>query len=176
MNENLEKEKIHIIEEVFEEKRKITGLAPKEMIEITNETENFRDVFITESGELIDLEYQIVDFDEVELARYVELAEKLFEKNNVHISIYVLCPKTINVTAPECIIKSDADFTIKLACYEGNPAYDFFHHLKEKVDRNMKLDEDDLDVLDMIPMMGPKEDRTRLRIECFRLLMKSKGN
>lgn len=172
MDENLETEKIEIIKEAFEEKREIIGFAPKEMVCIDNQ--NFlEDVFITDSGELIYLEYQIVDFDEIELAKYVEIAEKLYEKNNVCISIYVLCPKTINVTAPECTIKSDAEFTIKLACYQGNPAYDVFYKIKEKVDRNMKLNENDIDALERIPMMGPKEERTRLRIECFRLIKKS---
>lgn len=172
MDENLETEKIEIIKEAFEEKREIIGFAPKEMACIANQ--NFlEDVFITDSGELIYLEYQIVDFDEIELAKYVEIAEKLYEKNNVCISIYVLCPKTINVTAPECTIKSDAEFTIKLACYQGNPAYDVFNKIKEKVDRNMELNENDIDALERIPMMGPKEERTRLRIECFRLIKKS---
>ena len=172
MIENLETEKIEIIKEAFEEKREIIGFAPQEMTCIDNQ-DPIEDVFITRSGELIDLELQMVDFDEVELAKYVELAEKLYEKNNVCISIYVLCPKTINVTAPECIIKSDAEFTIKLACYQGNPVYDIFYKIKEKVDKNMELNENDLDVLETIPMMGPKEERTKLRIECFRLYMKS---
>ena len=172
MNENLESEKIQIIKEAFEEKREIIGFAPPEMTSIDNQN-SIEDVFITDSGELIVLEFQMKDFDEVELAKYVELAEKLYEKNNVGISIYVLCPKTIDVTAPECTIKSDAEFTIKLACYQGNPVYDIFYKIKEKVDKNMELNENDLDVLETIPMMGPKEERTKLRIECFRLYMKS---
>ena len=172
MNENLETEKIEIIKEAFEEKREIIGFAPQEMTCIDNQ-DPIGDVFITRSGELIDLELQTVDFDEVELAKYVELAEKLYEKNNVCISIYVLCLKTVNVTAPECIIKSDAKFTIKLACCQESPVYEIFNKIEEKFDENMELSEKDIDVLQDIPMMGPKEDRTRLRIKCFRLIKKS---
>lgn len=172
MSENLETEKIEIIKEAFEEKREIIGFAPQEMTCIDNHGP-IEDVFITRSGELIDLELQMVDFDEVELAKYVELAEKLYEKNNVCISIYVLCPRTINVTAPECIIKSDAEFTIKLACCQENPVYEIFNKIKEKFDEDMELNENDINVLETIPMMGPKEERTRLRIKCFRLINKS---
>lgn len=171
MNENLETEKIEIIKEAFEEKREIIGLAPQEMTLIDDQN-SIGDVFITDSGELIDLELQMVDFDEVELAKYVEIAEKLYEKNNVGISIYVLCPKTVNVTAPECTIKSDAEFTIKLSCYEGSPVYEIFLKIKENVNKKMELNKDDINALEMIPMMGPKEERTRLRIECFRLIKK----
>ena len=171
MNENLEREKIEIIKEAFEEKREIIGFAPQEMTCIDNQ-DSLEDVFITDSGELIDLEFQMVDFDEVELAKYVELAEKLYEKNNVSISIYVLCPAIINVTAPECTIKSDAEFTIKLSCFDESPAFDILSEIKEKFDNNMELNENDIDALETIPMMGPKEERTRLRIECFRLIKK----
>lgn len=171
MNENLETGKIELIKEAFEEKRKIIGFAPQEMTLIDDQN-SIGDVFITDSGELIDLELQMVDFDEVELAKYVEIAEKLYEKNNVEISIYVLCPTTVNVTAPECIIKSDAEFTIKLSCYEGNPAYEIFLKIKESVNKKMELNEDDINALETIPMMVPKEERTSLRIECFRLIKK----
>ena len=37
----------------------------------------------------------------------------------------------------------------------------------------MELTENDINVLETIPMMGPKEERTRLRIKCFRLINKS---
>ena len=58
MSENLETEKIEIIKEAFEEKREIIGFAPQEMTCIDNQ-DPIEDVFITRSGELIDLELQI---------------------------------------------------------------------------------------------------------------------
>lgn len=170
MNKNFEKEGMKIINEVFEEEREIMGFAPDEMTDI--EDEDFQNplIFITSEGELIILEVQITNFNEEELARHIELAEKLYYKNKVHISLYILCPKHIEVSAPICRIKSDADFTIKLACIEQNPTYEILSYLKKKVDMNMKLDDDDLKALSMIPMAGPREDRTYLRIECFKIL------
>ncbi|WP_407380580.1 hypothetical protein [Methanobrevibacter sp.] len=173
MNENLDCEEIRIIKEVFDETREITGYASPEMTEVNEDCYKGGDIFITEGGELIDLECQMKDFDEVELANYVELAENLYEKNKVPISIYILCPNTIQVTAPECTIKSEAIFNIKLACYNSNPVYDALYHIKDKVNRNMKLNDEDMEVLIRIPVMGPKKDRKNLRIECFRILKKS---
>lgn len=170
MNNKKITQEIQIIKEAFNEKRKIIDYAPQEMIKVSEDCYDGGDIFITEDGELIDLEYQINDFDEAELVKYIELAEELYEKNNVKISIYVLCPNMINITAPEVPIKSDATFNIKLARFEGNPVYDMLYHIKEKVDKHILLDEEDFNTLLMIPMIGPKKDRKNLRIECFRLI------
>lgn len=170
--ENIEY-KIQIIKDAFDEKRNIIGYAPNEMINVNEDCHQGGDIFITDKNELIDLEYQINDFDEAELAKYVELAEELYEKNNVDISIYILCPKTIKVTAPEIPIKSTAIFNIKLACFEGNPVYNMLYHIKEKIDKNIPIDEEDYENLLMIPMMGPKKEKNNLRIECYKLLKKA---
>ena len=110
MNNEKIRPEIQIIKEAFQEKRNIIDYAPEEMIQVSEYCHNGGDIFITEEGELIDLEYQMKDFDEEELVKYIELAEELYEKNNVVISIYILCPKTIKVTAPEIPIKSTAIF------------------------------------------------------------------
>lgn len=172
MNKENMNQQMRIIKEVFDEKRNIIDFAPPEMTDIENRSYDKKDIFITDTGELIDLEYQNKDFDEIELAKYVEIAEELFSKNKVPISIYVLCPKNIRITAPECTIKSDAVFNIKLASYGENPVYDILHHIKEKVDKKIRLNDEDIETLNMIPMIGPKEERTNLRIECFKLLNK----
>lgn len=173
MNENMELKEIKIIKEVFDEKRKIIGYAPEEMIEVSDECHPGGDIFITSEGELIDLEYQMKDFDESELMKYVELAEELYEKNNVSVSIYVLCRDTIQVTAPECIINSKATFNIKLACYNINPAYDALYEIKEKAAKKIELNDEDLYALLMIAVMGPKKDRRNLIIECFKIINQS---
>lgn len=170
MNNEKITQEIQIIKEVFDEKRNIIDYAPKEMIQVSEYCHNGGDIFITEEGELIDLEYQMKDFDEEELVKYIELAEELYEKNNVDISIYILCPKTIKVTAPEIPIKTNATFNIKLACFEGNPVYSMLYHIKEKIDKNIPINEEDFDNLLIIPMMGPPEYKRQLRIECFKLL------
>ena len=167
--ENMEY-KIQIIKDAFDEKRNITGYAPPEMINVNEDCHPGGEIFITDSGELIDLEYQMKDFDEEELAKYIELAEELYEKNKVPISIYVLCPRTLRILAPECTIKSEAIFTIKLACWGGNPIYDSLFHIKEKIKKGIRLDDEDILNLQMIPLNCPKKERKKLRVECLKLL------
>ena len=170
MSENMDCKEIQIIKEVFDETREIMGYAPREMIELSDKCHPRGDIFITREGELIDLEYQMKDFDESELEKYVELAEELYEKNNVPISIYVLCPNTVQVTAQECIISSEATFNIKLAYYNMNPAYDTLYEIKEKVNKNIKLNDEDLYALLMIAVMGPKKDRRNIILECIKII------
>lgn len=173
MKENIQNNEIEIIKETFDEKRTIIGRAPEEMIDIDEDIHEGGDFFLTDTGEIIDLEYQMKKFDEEELAKYVELAEELYYKNKVHISIYILCPKNIEITAPECIIRSDASFNIKLACYEGNPSYDVFYHLKAKVNKKIPLSDDDLEAISMIPMLFKRKERRIWRVKCFRLVSES---
>ena len=170
--ENIDYE-IRIIKDAFDEKRNIIGYAPEEKIKVNKDCHQGGDIFITDKGELIDLEYQMQDFDEEELAKYVELAEELYEINKVSITIYVLCPRTLKVIAPECTIKSEAEFTIKLACWGENPAYERFFQIKEKIEKNIKLNDDDILALEMIPLRVPKEERKNFRAECFRLMNKA---
>lgn len=173
MNEENMEYEIQIIKEAFDEKRNIIGYAPKEMIKVNNNCHQGGDIFITDNKELIDLEYQMKDFDEEELVKYVELAEELYEKNKVPITIYVLCPRNLKIIAPECTIKSEAIFTIKLACWGENPVYDILFQIKEKIDKKIRLNDEDIYNLEMIPMRGPKEERNKLRVECLKLLNKS---
>ena len=81
MNNEKIRPEIQIIKEAFQEKRNIIDYAPEEMIQVSEYCHNGGDIFITEEGELIDLEYQMKDFDEEELVKYIELAEELYEKN-----------------------------------------------------------------------------------------------
>ncbi|WP_407413217.1 hypothetical protein [Methanobrevibacter sp.] len=171
MNEENITEKIRIIQEVFDEKRNIIDYAPPEMVEVCNECYPGGDIFITKEGELIDLECQFKDFDEEDLAKYAELAEELYEKNKVPISIYVLCSERVLV--PEIPIKSEAIFNIKLARIEHNPIYDTLFQIKEKVENGMPLDDEDFFGLLTLPIMGSKKDRKKLRVECYRLLRKA---
>lgn len=173
MKENLNIKEIELIYDAFDEKRRIIGHAPHEMTDLSDDCYQGGEFFITEEGELIDLEYQYEDFDEVELVKYIELAENLYEINGKLISIYILCPKDIRITAPECTIKSDAEFNIRLACYNQDPANDMLNYIQEKVNKNIKLNNKDIEALSMIPMMAPKEERSKLRIECLRILNKS---
>lgn len=133
MNEKIKSEEIKIIKEIFDEKREIIDYAPKEMISISDNYHQGGLIFITDTGELIDLEIQFKDFNEDELYKYVKLAEELYKLNNVEISIYILCSEQIKVMAPERIINSKAEFTIKLACFCENPLNESFIQIEDKI-------------------------------------------
>lgn len=150
-----------IIENTFQEKRKI------EFVENEKYTEG---LFITQTGEIIYLDFQLEDFTEKELARYSEIAEELYEQYQKEVFIYIICPSNIEVCVRECEIKSEADFTIKLACITENPTHILLDILKEKQKNNEKFTEEDLHILSMLPVMCEKEDRTYFREECFKIM------
>lgn len=157
-----------IIKELFNDNRKVRYIPP----EMFEDIDLSGDVFITENMELIDLEVQLKDFDSEELTNYVELAEELYELLETHISIYVICSKSTKVLVKECEIKSEADFSIKLGCYNEDPAYVILDSIKEKMENGILLSDEDIEALSMVPVMGPKEDRHRLRRECFEIMSK----
>ena len=152
--------------QVFNDKRKL------EYVESADYGDMFEsgDLFISENNEPVFIELQMVDFDEKELADKVEIAEKLYEIHKTHSSVYIICPTSIDVTVKECEIKSEADFTIRLAAIDENPAEIVLDIIKDKLKNGKALTEEDLDILAIIPIMGLKKDRKRLREECFRIM------
>lgn len=162
MKEEDIKIRIKTIKKVFKDTR--------ELEYIPHELEMDGDLFTTSDGEIVYLDIQTVDFDAEELANYAEIAEELYEKYQKLVSIYLICPTDINVSVKECQIKSDADFSIKLARIGGNPIEDFLMIIKMKIMAGESLTKEDLELLDNIPMMSPKEERKKMRIRCFRLM------
>ena len=128
------------------------------------------DLFVDPDGEIVYIDLQQEDFGAEELAEYSEIAENLYEKHQKKISIYVVCPGNINVLVKECQIKSDANFTIKLACIGEDPIDAFLNIIRNKNINGETLTQKDNNLLEEIPMMGPKEKRKKLRTECFRLM------
>jgi hypothetical protein len=112
------------------------------------------------------------DFNESELVKYVEFAEALYKKHQKQVSIYLLCPDTVNVLVRECEIKSEAEFTIKLACIQENPAHIILDIIKNKINSGELLDGDDLHALSMLPIMCKEEDRNYFRKEYFKIINK----
>ena len=92
------------------------------------------------------------NYDEIEKTLYVELAEALYEKNNKKISIYVICPNSINIYVREFEIKSEADFTIKLAAIEENLSQIALDIIKSKLANGGILDLEDIEMLKIIPL------------------------
>ena len=113
---------------------------------------------------------QLKDFDEIELTKYIEFAENLYEKHKKPVSVYLLCPKNINVTVKECSIKSESEFTIKLACSQEDPCHLILNTIKHKIKENKILTGDDIHALALLPVMCEKKDRNYFRLEYFKII------
>ena len=159
-----------MIKETFDDERPIKCITPPGTLEVDDEIHQGGDIFITEDGDYIDLEYQLNDFDEEELVKYVEFAEELYEKTKRHISIYLMCPKNVNVCVREFEIKSQADFTIRLACIGYDPCQMILNEIKQKMKRGEYLDCKDIEILENLPVRCAKKDRNYFRLECFKII------
>lgn len=172
MNSKNNKIRAKIIRERFNDKRRIEGPVSAEELQIDDDVHQGGDIYRTKDGDFIDLEFQEKDFDVEELVKYVELAEDIYEKHHRKVSIYIICPDNINVCVREFPIKSEADFTIKLAKIEEHPAEYILKDVKRKI-RNMEmLDENDIDELENSPMMYGRKERHDHRIEVFKIMNK----
>ncbi len=161
-----------IIRETFNDFRKIKYSPSEEDNKLLYENYTGGDIFITENDEIIDLEFQIDDFTADELVKFVEFAEELYDKHGKHISIYIICPNTVNVCVKECEIMSEADFTIKLTCIQGDPAHIILDMIKDKLKNGESLDEDDIVALKMLPVKCNRKDRNYFRKEYFKIMNK----
>lgn len=164
--------RVNVIQKTFNDMRKIKCSTPKHEREIGEDIYPGGDIFTTEDGEFIDLEFQIDDFDEDELVKYIELAEALYEKHHKHVSIYIICPSTINVCMKECQIFSHADFTIKLACINEDPCDIILNIIKDKIKNSENLDSDDINALAMLPVKCKPEKRNYFLREYFKIINK----
>lgn len=162
----------NVIKETFSDNRKIVSSVNVEELDIDKDIHQGGDIFITSKGDFIDLELQLQDFTEDELIKYVELAEDLSEKYDSEVSIYILCPKDVNVCVRECEIKSNATFTIKLACIQETPCEIMLNSIKAKIKANEILDSEDLEILSSLPAICEKEKRNYYRKEYLRIMNK----
>lgn len=161
-----------IIRETFNDLRKIKYSPTQENNQSTYENYTGGDIFITENGEIIDLEFQIDDFTSDELVKFVEFAEELYDKHGKHVSIYIICPSSVNVCVKECEIMSEADFTIKLSCIQEDPAHIILNMIKDKLNNGESLNDDDIEALKILPMKCNKKDRNFFRKEQFEIMTK----
>lgn len=170
MNDKEFESKTRIIRENFKDERTIKCPTPTELTELDENVHPGGDIFTTEDGEFIDLEVQIDDFDEIELAKYIEFAENIYEKHKKHVSVYILCPKNINVCVREHKIISEADFTIKLACCKEDYPKMILDMIKSKIRRKEDLDKYDRKMVESLPIMCAKKDRTYYRVESLKII------
>lgn len=169
MNKKDFETRTNIIKETFMDDKNIKCHIPTEELELDENIHQEGDFFMTEDGEFVDLEFQFTDFTEDELVKFIELAENLHEKYGRTITIYILCPKYINVYVKEIEIMSDADFRIKLCCTNIDPCEVILNGIKNKIKNNEFLDEDDFHALAMLPVMCDKDKKHYFRSESIKI-------
>ena len=170
MNRKNNKLKAKFIRETFNDERKIKCPVTAEELRIDEDIYHSGDLFKTENGDFIDLEFQEKDFDEEELVKYVELAEDIYEKHQKNVSIYIICPDDINVCVREITIKSEADFTIKIAKVDKNPAEEYINMIKNKIRDGKMINQEEIDMLEMTPLMYNRKERHAIRVEIFKIM------
>ena len=159
-----------IIRETFNDTRKIKCITPEKDRKLNDNVHPGGDIFTTEDGDFIDLEFQLDDFTIDELIKYIEFAEELYEKHHRHVSVYLLCPDIVDVYVREGEIKSEADFTIKLACVEQNLPQMTLDIIKNKLKREGFLDREDLEILEILPIVCKRKDRKYFRREYLKIM------
>jgi len=170
MNDKEFKMKSEMIKKYFNDNRKIKCMPPASVLSLDEDVHQGGDIFLTENDEFIDLEFQLEDFDEVELAKYIGFAENLYEKHQKIVSVYLICSKNVNVTVKEQSIKSESDFTIKLYCSQHDPCRMILNLIKSKISRNERLTSEDIDIVHILPLMCDKKDRHYFRVESLKII------
>lgn len=160
----------NVIKKTFDDDRNIISSVKVEDLKINSDDCQEEDIFITSDGDFIYLGFQQENFTEEVLARYVELAEELYENYGQHVSIYILCPKNIDVCVREFEIQNEAPFTIKLACICEDPCEIILNNIKNKIRANEKPTEEDLNALAKLHKWCKKEDRHYYLIEYLKIL------
>lgn len=161
-----------IIKESFKDERPIKCPTPEDVRKLDDNVHPGGDIFTTEDGDFIDFEFQLNDFDEEELTKYVEFAENLYEKHHRHVAVYLLCHHDINISVKEIEITSEANFTIKLACSQFDPCHIILETVKNKMKNNDPIDSEDINAIRILPVMCKKSDRNYFRLETLKILNK----
>lgn len=159
-----------LIRAEFNDQRPLRNLPEELKMKLDSEIIETGSVFIDDNDEIVYFTLQLTDFREKELVEYTELAEKLYELTHNHVSVYVLCSKDVEVYMKMCEIISEADFTIKIAKSEYNPAKQILDLIKNKFENNQKITLEDIKILASLPMRCEKKDRNYFRMEYFKII------
>ena len=151
--------KIKTIENMFDEKRNI----------VPNVVEclEYGEVFETDEGEPVYLEMVLGDFGVEELVRITSVAENLYSEYGKMCTCYILCMGAVTVN--EMPIKSEADFTIRLAQSQKSSCEVILSMIKQKMKSEL-LDVEDIQALQMIPVMCDPSEREYYRREVFNIM------
>lgn len=159
-----------LIRTEFNDQRPLRNLPQELEMKLDPEIVETGSIFIAEDDEIVYFTLQLTDFREDELVEYTEIAEKLYELTHQHVSVYILCSKDIDVYMKMCEIISEADFTIKLAKSEYNPAKQVLDLIKNKFKNNKRVTPEDINILARLPMICEKKDRNYFRREYFKIV------
>lgn len=161
---------VNAIKETFDDERKIVSSVKVGDLKIDCDIADESDIFITSDGDFIYLEFQQENFTERELAKFIGFAEEIYKKYGQDVSIYILCPKNIEVCVREFEIFSDASFTIKLACIDEDPCEIILNEIKEKIRAHQMPDEEDIRKLAKLRKWCRKEDRQYYLMEYVKIV------
>ena len=149
------------------------GTILKETFKVEEEMKKNNDIYMDCDALFDGAEHTIAmkailgDFGPAELADAVETAEILYDKLEKPVILCLGMSAQNKVTVPEMEIKSEADFSIKLA------VVDFYkiaiQRTRERI-ANGTANEIDREALQVMPMTVPKHMRKAVREECFALL------
>lgn len=165
-------DKCKIIKKTFDDDRQIICPTPKEYLNLDENSYQGGDVFTTEDGNFINLDMQLVDFDEDELIKQIDFSERIYEQHHKSVANYIICPKNVNVTVRECELMSEANFTIKLACVQEDACEVLLSSIKNKIKNNERLNGDDIHALSMLSVMCHQEERDYYRREYLKIINK----
>ena len=127
-------------------------------------------LFQTGDNEIIYLDLLMEDFTSDALADKVEEVERLYDEFGKTINLYLICPTNIHVLVREFEIKSKADFCIKIAQTDLDPCNMVLNTIKTKIANNETLGEDDIQALQLLPVMCEPSQRKMMRREVFRIM------
>ena len=127
------------------------------------------DLFKTEDS-IIYLIFELNNFTVKELTNYTILAEELYEEYGKWVNICILLPNVFEIKVKELGIKSEAIFSIRLAVINMNPAYPVLDIIKAKYEQGIKLTEQEISFLEILPLYCDINDRQRFREDCLNIL------
>ena len=150
-----------IISELFDDHRTLTPL-PYDNEGYLFQAEN--ELIYTES--IIEGEFNIE-----KLTKYVEIAEELNREYFCRINIYIILSEGVDVTVNSMNITSEADFCIKVH-QSQDASISFLKNVKHKIEEGITLTDQEIEIIQMLPIYCKEEDRHKIRLECLKILQK----
>lgn len=144
---------------------------------IRNSFKDKRDMFeinknlflLTKEAGLVKFQFYFGDITPEVLAEITEECETLWKEYGLPIFHYSMLDSKSRVTVPEGTIKSEADFTIKVAMMKEDPISIMLKIIEEKINEN-SITEMDINALHIIPMMADENKKTETKIKTEELL------